>query len=323
MSSWVVWLIAPLPEAEADDVAREVAPRLGLARDRLASLLSREAGPITRPVPRETADRIARILEGAGAAVHVELAEAPDPPKHTPPQAWMEGDGPEVGVVRTAIDDEGPLFDWDQPLGWARWRRPLLLGFLIAALAVFVWLQLSLAPTGEVPAPVAGAEDLYGRGLAAYRGGEFGDARAAWRSAAEAGDSRALYMLGYMSEFGQGEAWSNRRAAGYYREAAERGHHRAQYALGSLYERGLGVPFSAEDAVRWYRAAAHNGHPEAQHRLGLALLQGWGVAQDWGAALAWFERAAEQGVREAEAFAEVLRAVPPEQRSALLGGASR
>ena len=319
MSSWVVWLIAPLPEVEADDVAREVAPRLGLARDRLAMLLSREAGPITRPVPRETADRIARILEGAGAAVHVELAEAPDPPKTTPPQAWMDGDVPEVGVVQTAVDEEGPLFDWDQPLGWARWRRPIMLTVLIVAAAIFVWLQMSLEPRPAGPGASRTVEGLYEDGLAAYRAGEFRAARSVWMAAADAGDSRALYMLGYMSEFGQGEAWSNRRAAEYYRQAAERGYARAQYALGSLYERGLGVPFSPETAVRWYRAAAQNGHPEAQHRFGLALLQGWGVARDWGAALAWFERAADQGLRDAGAFAEVLRAVPPAERSDALG----
>lgn len=337
-SNYVVSMVAPLPEADAFDAAGGIAPRLGLERDRLARLLSRRPGPITRPLDREHAERIAAMLESAGVAVEIEPLEPPDPAPSL--DAWMGFDAerdrmaydadwrhdeaevaaaasmpemprpyepPDVPQVRREPRwEEPPDFDWNQPIGFARWRRPVLLAFLIAAMGIFVWLQVALSPTPGAQGP-SGA---YDRGLAAYRTGDFGRAMSAWESAANEGDARALFMLGYMSEFGQGQAWSNRRAAEYYRQAAERGSVRAQVALGSLYERGLGVPFSERTAVRWYALAAENGHPEAQYRLGLALLEGRGVERDWLAALRWFASAAEAGVREAEAFQSVLQAVP-------------
>lgn len=336
-SNYVVSMIAPLPEADAFDAAGGIAPRLGLERDRLARLLSRRPGPITRPLDRNHAERIAAMLEAAGVAVYVERAEAQEV---TAPKgdAWMGFDAEEDAaaydagwrrhaepaprrvlyeptpymvhddvpeVHREERWDEAPAFDWNQPLGLTRWRRPLLLSVLFLAIVVFVWLQLALSP------PTArGAAGVYERGLSAYRTGDFDRAIGIWGGAADEGDARALYMLGYMSEFGQGQEWSNRRAAEYYRQAAERGSARAQAALASLYERGLGVPWSPRTAVRWYALAAGNGHPEAQYRLGLALLQGRGASRDWSAALRWFERAADANVREAEAFVAVLRALP-------------
>ena len=364
-SNYVVSMIAPLPEADAFDAAEGIAPRLGLERDRLARLLSRRPGPITRPLERMHAERIAAMLEAVGVAVFVDRAwprnttpametparETPaneTPANETPANdtwvgfeaeedvsaydaGWHEpaprrrlyeptpyapsdeaadvrredewGDVPEVR--REERWDDMPAFDWNQPLGFARWRRSALLVVLALALAIFVWLQLALAPQ-----TAQGIAADYERGLQAYRTGDFGRAMAVWGEAGSEGDPRALYMLGYMSEFGQGQAWSNRRASEYYRQAAERGSVRAQHALASLYERGLGVPQSQRTAVRWYTLAAENGYPEAQHRLALAYLQGHGVEQEWSTALGWFERAASAGMREAEAFVAVLRAVP-------------
>ena len=344
-SNYVVSMIAPLPEADAFDAAGGIAPRLGLERDRLARLLSRRPGAITRPLERTHAERIAAMLEAAGVAVHVERVEPRDPTptrdtwvgfgaeedvsaydavwhEPTPSRRFYEptpyapsdeaqdvrredtwGEVPEVR--REERWEDAPAFDWNQPLGFARWRRQALLLVLALSLAIFVWLQLALAPR-----TAQGIAADYERGLQAYRSGDFGRAMDIWDDAGSDGDPRALYMLGYMSEFGQGQAWSNRRASEYYRQAAERGSVRAQHALASLYERGLGVPQSQRNAVRWYALAAQNGYPEAQHRLALAYLQGYGVEQEWTTALQWFERAASAGMREAEAFVAVLRAVP-------------
>lgn len=341
---------SPLPAAAASAAAAEVAPRLAVPRDRLARLLARGSGALTRPLDHAAASRIADVLSAAGVPVHVTTAEgalrttSETWPDFEPTELdeemlemeWATGELSDVGArhpnhrasdrVRELPSDPGlarqlaqasddrdeeltdvPMFDWNQPLGMARWRRPLLLVALLVALGVFALLQIE--PSSSAQSVDSGA--LYERGLDAYRSGEFGRALDVWDRAAASGDPRALYMLGYMSEFGQGQSWSNRRAAEYYRQAAERGSVQAQVALASLYERGLGVPHSDRTAVRWYGLAAQNGHAEAQYRLGLAMLQGRGTATDYRAALDWFERAAGNGVRDADAFVTLLRSLPP------------
>lgn len=324
-SNHVVSLIAPLQEDEAYEVAGGVAPRLGLARDRLARLLSGRPGPITKSLPHDKASRIATILGQAGVFVALEPhAGASDDERSAwggfaadadadedLDANWTHGDShgspaPAMEPRREHVEwDDEFGFDWNQPLGYARWRRPVLLLMLMAAVGVFVWLQWSSAP----PATSEGRAATYERGLDAYREGAFRRALDVWEDAAAAGDARAMYMLGYMSEYGQGQEWSNRRAAEYYRQAAERGSVAAQFALGSLYERGLGVPYSEITAVRWYRLAAENGHAGAQYRLGFAHVQGRGAERDYAAALTWFERAAANGLADAEAFVSLLRAV--------------
>lgn len=53
----------------------------------------------------------------------------------------------------------------------------------------------------------------------------------------------------------------------YFRKAAEQGNTRAQYWLGYCYFYGYGVTKDATEAVRWYRKAAEQGHPGAQYIL--------------------------------------------------------
>lgn len=433
-ADYVVWMIAPLPDAEAYEVASLVSAKLGLERDRLARLLARREGPVTKPMPREQATRLADVLEDAGVPVRLERRDGPRgdgsagfggasreaqwigldadelPGARNPSPAaardpfaavgadtarrdgggrhglepdiadgWRftagesteslpltqraafavgdSGDGPATGPHARSVaapharsravpertssgsnraehgdasleapagdlaggrrastlrplsvpidppyyegDEAG--FDWNQPLGATRWRRPALLLALAIAVTIFVMLQQSASPDRAEPA------NPYLTGLAAYRDGAFGRARAQWSRAGADGDARALYMLGYMSEHGQGRAWSNREAAEYYRQAAERGSARAQFALGSLYERGLGVPHAPRTALRWYEMAGAQGHPEAQFRAGLAYFLGTHVERDLALAREWFALAAGNGVPDAAAYAQVLQ----------------
>jgi TPR repeat protein len=77
--------------------------------------------------------------------------------------------------------------------------------------------------------------------------------------------------------------------------AAEQGDARAQFKLGWMYERGLGVPQDNAEAVRWYRAAAEQGNTSAQSNLGFMYQRGLGVPQDYAEAVRWYRAAAEQG----------------------------
>jgi len=69
-----------------------------------------------------------------------------------------------------------------------------------------------------------------------------GDAFDAARTAADQGDARAQYNLGFMYYFGEGVPQDHAEAVHWYRLAAEQGDARAQYNLGFMYDNGKGVP---------------------------------------------------------------------------------
>ena len=85
-------------------------------------------------------------------------------------------------------------------------------------------------------------------------------------------------------------------AVRWYRLAAEQGDARAQFELGFRYEAGRGVPQDDAEAIRWYRAAADQGEAFAQNNLGMKYGQGRGVPQDDAEAIRWYRAAADQGL---------------------------
>ena len=66
-------------------------------------------------------------------------------------------------------------------------------------------------------------------------------------------------------------------AARLARTAAEQGDARAQYAIGWMYDEGRGVPRDDQQAVAWYRKAAEKGDAKAQYKLELMYAAGRGV----------------------------------------------
>jgi hypothetical protein len=163
-------------------------------------------------------------------------------------------------------------------------RRWALVIALLVAVAVFVTLQWAYS----VPGPEGSAPPAYEAGLRHYRDGAFVSAARAWAPRAEAGDAQAMFMLGWMAEYGQGRAWSNRDAAGWYRQAAERGHVGAAARLAGLYGRGLGVARDDGEALRWYLQAAEGGDAAAQREAARRLA----TAGRLGEARSWLRRAA-------------------------------
>jgi ankyrin repeat protein len=88
-------------------------------------------------------------------------------------------------------------------------------------------------------------------------------------------------------------------AAAILRRAAEGGNAEAQYELASLYRSGRGVPQDDEQSFRWMKAAAEKGHQKAQFNLGRMLLTGRGAPLDIGQARFWLQKAAAQGHEDA------------------------
>jgi len=454
---WVVDVTAPLPPGRVRLVAAEAAARLHLPAEKLVALLENRIGPVTKPLPKASADRVAEVLDLAGADVAIRSAaspEAEEAPQAQEPSAASEvvdghaqaaedggpmagerpisapqrptdasesrapeaddaeasvadanaaegdatadvptdaADGaprdgpdvvvgragrgpvsapPETGEARAWPDDLSERDEDDAMLGAWRRRTPAepyppepdqgppdepsarrtapappgaapagpaatpapgvpdgvegpgaldiddedededewAFGFrdpfaeaerrdralrrwtlgvaLLVAVAVFLALQWAYS----VPGPEGTAPPAYEAGLRHYRDGAFVSAARAWTPRAEAGDAQAIFMLGWMAEFGQGRPWSNRDAAGWYRQAAERGHAAAAARLASLYDRGLGVAQNDAEALRWFLRAAAAGRPEAQREAARRLAALGRLAE----ARAWLRRAAAE-----------------------------
>jgi len=127
------------------------------------------------------------------------------------------------------------------------------------------------------------------------------------KQAAQQGDAKAQYELGYLYDAGRGVAQSYAEAAQWYRKAAEQGNASAQYNLGTMYDKGQGVTQSRAEARKWYdkafkstKRAAEQGDAQAQYNLGYLYDMGRAVAQSTAEAAQWYRKAAEQGDARAQ-----------------------
>lgn len=97
-------------------------------------------------------------------------------------------------------------------------------------------------------------------GLAAYDGGRFAEAAAAWHRLADEGEGRAQLALAGLYRQGLGVRAVAARAAHYYALAAAQGFVGAQVNIGEMRERGEGVARDPARAWAWYRRAAEAGN---------------------------------------------------------------
>jgi len=114
--------------------------------------------------------------------------------------------------------------------------------------------------------------------------------------AAEQGDAKAQFNLGYMYRFGDGVPEDKAEAVKWHRKAAEQGDDIAQFMLGVMYELGEGVPSDAAEAAKWHLKAAAQGHAPAQHKVGVMYYDGSGVPKDYVEAYAWLSVAATNAI---------------------------
>ena len=119
----------------------------------------------------------------------------------------------------------------------------------------------------------------------------------------EDGTQRAINSAVRKGEFDQ--------AAAILKKAAESGSAEAQYQLASLYRSGRGVPQDDAMAFKWMKAAAEQGHKNAQFNLAKMYLAGRGVALDADQARLWLRKAAAQGYEEASKLLADVEAQRP------------
>lgn len=154
-----------------------------------------------------------------------------------------------------------------------------------------------------------------------------------YTQAAEQGDSRTQYWLGYFYQHGNGVAPDREKAIEWYEKAAAQGD---AFALDKLKEIKVITPTvgacwntaptpattgnvtptpvqkvrkrqDMSEAVRYYAKTAKMGHSEAQYKLGHCYQHGIGVASDREKAIEWYEKAAAQGHAAAREKLEEMR----------------
>ncbi|WP_019959883.1 peptidoglycan-binding protein [Woodsholea maritima] len=148
----------------------------------------------------------------------------------------------------------------------------------------------------------------YQLGLRLYREGEFADAAALLRRAAEQGVPDAQYRYAKMLERGEGMEQDFLGAARWNQEAAEAGHGRAMHNMGVLLVTGqMGEP-DYERAKRWFELAALHGVADSQNNLALFFERGiGGTAQSLPDAYAWYSILAQSGDEAAPERVAALR----------------
>ena len=109
---------------------------------------------------------------------------------------------------------------------------------------------------------VSGADQLkqFEAGSAAYVSGEYEAAVELWAPLADQGDAAAQFLVGAMTETGEGVRQDYAAAGRWYRKAADQGNASAQYNLGMLYTKGLGVPRGYVQAHKWFNLSAAGGY---------------------------------------------------------------
>ena len=95
------------------------------------------------------------------------------------------------------------------------------------------------------------------------------------RPAAEAGDARALVILGNMYSRGYGVKLNMNEAYSLYRRAAVLGNVESMVVTGALLQQGGGIKVDVPQAIKWYERAAKLGHPGGMFFYGLYLFRGY------------------------------------------------
>jgi hypothetical protein len=120
------------------------------------------------------------------------------------------------------------------------------------------------------------------------------------QTAAEVGDTNALYMLGQLYHHQlpkqpDGVPLDIARAGAYFGAAAKAGHVDATYAAAHMLDLGEGAAAPAPDrALVLYKDAALKGHPDAQNALATYFYRGEIVEKNLGTARQFFKAAAER-----------------------------
>jgi TPR repeat protein len=136
--------------------------------------------------------------------------------------------------------------------------------------------QAAPAPSaGATPAPAPAADDpnvdlVYG----AYQRGQYKTAFDLASARAQAGDAKAMTMLGELHANALGAKRDDAKAVYWYKRAADAGDREAMFALAMMRIGGRGGAADRQEAVKLLASAAKLGEPKAAYNLALLYLDG-------------------------------------------------
>ena len=107
----------------------------------------------------------------------------------------------------------------------------------------------------------------YNLGRAYELNKDYGNARAVYQQAADAGNGAAMFGMGNLYFAGEGVNKDPAQAAAWFQKGAAAGNNESMLYLGILYDGGLGVPDDPAQARKWYKAAIAAGNVGAQTLL--------------------------------------------------------
>lgn len=82
------------------------------------------------------------------------------------------------------------------------------------------------------------------------------------------------------------------------KEAADGGDFKAEFRLGYMYSKGEDLPKNESEAIRWFRKSAAQDYPPAQYALGQRYFFGIGIDKDLEEAVKWMKLAASERASE-------------------------
>ena len=121
----------------------------------------------------------------------------------------------------------------------------------------------------------------YAKGVEALQVGNYTIAAQELKEAADAGDAKAQYLMGYLYYQGQGVPQDDEKAFELFRRATDQGHVEAQTFLAFMYDSGRGVPQNKKKAFDLYQASADEGDITATINLGVMYYKGDGIPQNY------------------------------------------
>lgn len=106
----------------------------------------------------------------------------------------------------------------------------------------------------------AQAHDGYDKALQAYSCVDYSKALGLFKTYADQGHGLSQYMMGIMTEQGQGTDPNVDSAFDWYMQAARQGVPDAYFALADMYKKGISVAKDPVQAYAWFELARQGGH---------------------------------------------------------------
>ncbi len=150
------------------------------------------------------------------------------------------------------------------------------------------------------------------KAYAAFKAGNYEEARLIWEQLAAKGNTTALINLANLFQQGKGVVEDRKLALEYIIQAAQLGDSRAQYELGIEYEKGIIVPRDIYKAAAWLQKSAIQGDSDGQFAYAVMLATAYGKGLEYSnqlqrrEAIDWLKKAAGNGHPDAKEYARIL-----------------